>query len=83
MWREQGQIVERDGSTGSKILFKLRAWPWPGRSVGWSVIPIHQECGFDPQSGHIQESTNECINKQDNNKSIFLSLFHPPDKIDQ
>ena len=28
---------------------------------------------FDPWSGHIQDSTNECINKW-NNKSMFLSL---------
>ena len=24
---------------------------------------IHEVCGFDPQSGHRQESTNECIKK--------------------
>ena len=38
-----------------------------------SVAPIHQSCGFYPQSGHIQESTNEHKNKW-NNKSLFLFL---------
>ena len=47
---------------------------------GWlalliSVVPTLQGCGFDPQSGHMQASTNECINKW-NNKSMFLCL--PP-----
>ena len=37
---------------------------------------MHQGCGFDPQSGHIQESMNERINKWDN-KSMFLSLSLP------
>ena len=46
---------------------------WPGSSVGWNIIPIHQGCGFDPRSGHIQESTNECIKKCDN-KLMSLSL---------
>ena len=35
-----------------------------------SVVLIR---GFDPWSGHIQETTNEYINKWDN-KSMFLSL---------
>ena len=39
---------------------------------GQSVVPIHQGYGFDPQSGHIQESTDKWIHKW-NNK--FLSLF--------
>ena len=38
-------------------------WPWPGSSVGQSVVPIHQGCGFDPRSGHIQGTPNECVNK--------------------
>ena len=37
-----------------------------------SVIPICQDCGFSPPSGHIQESTSECTKK--NSKSMFLSL---------
>ena len=36
---------------------------------------MHQGYGFDPQSGHIQELTNDCKNKW-NNKSVFL--FLPP-----
>ena len=32
-----------------------------------------QGCGFDPQSGHVQESTNECINKW-NSISVVHSL---------
>ena len=31
--------------------------PWPGSSVGWSIILIHQSCGFKSQSGCIQEAT--------------------------
>ena len=42
----------------------------------WSIAPICEGYGLDRQSGHIQESTNECMNKW-NNKSVFLSL-HPP-----
>ena len=48
-------------------IFKL----WLGRSVGWSTILLCQGCGFDPRSGHMQESTNECINKWNN---ILISL---------
>lgn len=33
--------------------------PWPGSSPGWSVFPIRQGRGFDPRSGHVQESANE------------------------
>lgn len=36
--------------------------PWPGSSVGYSVVPIHESCGSDLQPGHIQKLTNECIN---------------------
>ena len=41
--------------------------------AGYSIILIHQGCRFDPQSGYIQESTNECINKW-NDKPMFLPL---------
>ena len=37
-----------------------------GSSVGYSIIPIHQGCRFNPQSGHIVEATNECIKKWNN-----------------
>ena len=36
---------------------------------------MHQGCVFDPLSGHIQESTNECISKWNNKKKINVSLF--------
>ena len=55
------------------IIFKTFLLPWPGSSLGWSINPIHQGCGFDPRSGHVQKSTNECMNTG-NNKSMFLSL---------
>lgn len=45
-------------------------------SPGWVtqlVRVVHQGCGIDSPSGHIQECTNECIN-QWNNNSVFLSL---------
>ena len=38
-----------------------------------SIIPIRQGCRFDPWSGHIRESTNECISEF-NNESVLLSL---------
>ena len=50
--------------------------PWPGSSVGWSVIPICQGRGFDPQSRHILDSTNECTNKV--KQWIDVSLSLPP-----
>ena len=48
--------------------------PWPGSSVGWSFVPIHQGCGFNPGQG-MQESTNECMNGW-NNELMFL--YPPP-----
>ena len=47
--------------------------PWLVSSVGWSIVPIQHGCGFDPWSGHIEETTGECICKW-NNKLISLSL---------
>ena len=36
---------------------QLEPYKRQGSSVGWSVvIPICQDCGFDPWSGHTQES---------------------------
>ena len=33
-------------------------------------------CGFNPRSGHIQETTNECINKWKNKNQCFsLSVY--------
>ena len=37
------------------------------------MVLIPQGWGLNPQSGHLQESTNECLNKY-NNKLTFLSL---------
>ena len=53
--------------------FKSVGLPWPGSSTGWSVILMRQGCVFHPWSGHMQESTNECINKW-NSRSMSLSL---------
>lgn len=36
-----------------------------------------QGCGFDPQSGHLQDAANEFITKW-NNKLWSLSVFPPP-----
>ena len=47
--------------------------PWQENSVGYSIDPICQGCGFNSMSGHMQEATNEGINKW-NNKSMSLSL---------
>ena len=53
----------------------------PTSSPGWwlrgeSVVPICQGCGFNPPSGHTQESTNECISKRNTN-SCFSPLPLP------
>ena len=39
---------------------------WLGSSAGSSVLLIGQLCRFDPWSGYVQESTNECIDKWNN-----------------
>ena len=57
----------------------------PGWVAHWvrALSRLHQGCGFNPQSGHIRESTNECINKW-NNKLISASLssqFFKKEKI--
>ena len=46
------------------VIKKLRAWP--GSPIGQSAVLIGQNCGFDPQSWHVQEASNECINKWNN-----------------
>ena len=55
------------------LLFKKSFLPGLGGSAGWSVVQILQGWGFDLCSGHMQESTNECINKW-SNKAIYFSL---------
>ena len=57
--------------------FSHESGTWPGSSVGSNVILMRQGCGFDPWSGHIQESTNECVYEW-NNKSMSLSLSPSP-----
>ena len=47
---------------------------WLGGSGVRRVVQIHHGGRFDSQSGHMQESTHECINKW-NDKSMFLSPF--------
>ena len=50
--------------------------PWLGistRALSWHC----QGCGFDPWSEHVEESTDECINKW-NNKPLSLSHFLSP-----
>ena len=39
------------------------------------IVLINQGCGFDPWSGHLKESINECINKWNINLSLFPPLF--------
>ena len=61
------------------VIKKYKNRPWLGSSVGWSVVPLRQVCGFDLWAGHMQEATNECMNTW-NNKSMspsFLSLPRP------
>ena len=33
--------------------------PWPCGSVGWSIVPVHRGCGFNPWSGHIHTRINQ------------------------
>ena len=60
-----------------------RCGPWPGASVGWSVILYTKKvvcsipspgtylgCGFDPQSGCVQGATDRCFSLT----LMFLSL---------
>ena len=57
------------------LVFKYFLILGPGQVVvGLNIIPICQGCRFDPRSGYMQESTNECINKWDNNL-MFLSFL--------
>ena len=37
----------------SEGIYNMKVTPWPGGSVGWSVIPCTKGCRFNPQSGHI------------------------------
>ena len=50
-------------SVRSQLDFNTQGQSWMGSVVDYSIVPIGQSCGFDHQLGHIQESTNECINK--------------------
>lgn len=38
--------------------------------------PYTPRCRLDPQSGHMQKSTNECMDGK-NNKLMILSQFFP------
>ena len=37
--------------------------PWPGSSVGWSIVSLSQGCGLILGQGMYKEATNECVNK--------------------
>ena len=50
------------------VRFKIKCLPWPG------IVLIHQGHGFDSPSGHIQETTNECISKGNSKQMFSLSL---------
>ena len=59
---------------------KITAQALAGQLSWLEVVPICQgACRVDPRSGHIQESTNEYLNKQNN--SMFLSDPHPQDQL--
>ena len=60
--------------TNQEINGSVHIRPWPGSSVGESIIPIPRGCGLDlwSGSGHTQESINERINKWSN---TLLLLF--------
>ena len=65
------EILERLVSIGHpNTISKGVNPPWLSSPVGWGIALGGR---FDPWSGHIQKSTNECITKQ-NNKSTYLIL---------
>lgn len=43
--------------------------------LSWRIVLMCQACGFNSWSGHIQESTNECLNGW---TSKSVSVFLPP-----
>lgn len=47
----------------------------PGCVLGESVVPINQSCGFDSGVGHLQESTNACMDEWNRLISLSLSLI--------
>lgn len=58
------------------LFIKISFLPWPDSSVGWSVIPTHQGYRSSPWPGHIEETSNECLNKWSNESlSLSFSLF--------
>ena len=42
-----------------KVEYENELEPWPGGSVGWSIVPICQGGRFDSQEEHIQESASQ------------------------
>ena len=62
------------------LFFRFRKMAQAGCSVGWSVVLTCQRWRFHSWSGHIRESTKECINKW-NNKSVSLSQNKTPKKF--
>ena len=61
--------------TKGNLLQKSASEPWLGGSVGQSIILICQGFRFNPWSGHMQDSTNECSNGWNTTNSCFsLSL---------
>ena len=65
-------VVVHTYSKPGRLLQWVRVGEWGLGQVVQLVrasIPMHQGFGFNPPSGHIQESTHECIDKW-NNKSM-------------
>lgn len=48
---------------GSGVSLRILWSSCLGSSDGWSILPIHEGCGFNPQSVHIWESTSEGMNR--------------------
>lgn len=44
-------------------------------SVVWSIFPVHQGCGLDSWSVHVQESISECKDEWKTNWCFSLSLY--------
>ena len=52
-------LLKNGGRHFTKEDVRMTGEPWPDSSVGWSIVSVCQGCGFDLQSGHRQEATDE------------------------
>lgn len=81
----QGKLDHEGALTSGGFWRKMSqgSAPWPGGSVGWSVVPDTEKtavslpyqgtypgCGFDPQSDRVWEATDGSLSHVDVSLSI-------------